>query len=300
MRMQAPFNDPDFDAATFASDELANTWVRAGKGRQLWQPGDKTDDLRLDVRLLHSAWVLSPPKLHVYDSCRLSTRARLVLGWCKMPFVCEFYPYGEGADPETCGGFGYSPSEGPSKLSGERRLPVMTGKGLPLRNGVEMLTEAMEICSFAAGVSKEGKIATATGRSDLASWLVRAPPVVAALVRPRIVQLPLQEFADARDVEYATWEAGQAADTPEGATDADLLGQLAPMLEELEGMLRSTTEDDAPCLNAWGLSIDDALILPLLRELSCVAGVEWPAKLRAYVELQCAKAGVEPFFALAC
>lgn len=52
--MQVPFNDPDV-TDSFADDELASTWARAGKGRPLWQPGDKTDDPLLNARLLYSA-----------------------------------------------------------------------------------------------------------------------------------------------------------------------------------------------------------------------------------------------------
>ena len=46
--------------------------------------------------------------------------------------------------------------------------------------------------------------------------------------------------------------------------------------------------------------MDDALLLPLLRNLSSVAALTWPAKVRAYVEQGCAAAGVETYFATAC
>lgn len=44
-------------------------------------------------------------------------------------------------------------------------------------------------------------------------------------------------------------------------------------------MLRSESEEGSPCLNAWGLAIDDALVLAVLRNLSCVKGIEWPPKV---------------------
>ncbi|KAL3916528.1 MAG: hypothetical protein SGPRY_006781, partial [Prymnesium sp.] len=234
-RMQVPFNDPDV-TDSFADDELASTWARAGKGRPLWQPGDKTDDPLLNARLLYSAWVLNPLTLHAYDSCPFCARARLVLGWNGIPSRCEFYPYGQGADPELCEGFGYSPSEGPIQLTGKKQLPVLTGQGLPLRNGVEALTESLEICSFAAAVSKKPAVAPATGRADVSSWLDRVAGVSAGLVRPRVLKLDLSDFRDDRDVAYARWRSEQGGFDYKRAEDdtPSLLQELQPLLEEVE------------------------------------------------------------------
>ncbi len=41
----------------------------------------------------------------------------------------------------------------------------------------------------------------------------------------------------------------------------------------------------APCLHEWGLSMDDALVLANLRNLSCVKGVDWPPKVRENLEV---------------
>ena len=55
-----------------------------------------------------------------------------------------------------------------------------------------------------------------------------------------------------------------------------------------------------PCLNEWGLSMDDVLVLAGLRSLTCVSGVEFPPTVSAYVEARCAKAGVDLFTDRAC
>jgi glutaredoxin 2 len=81
-------------------------------------------------------------------------------------------------------------------------------------------------------------------------------------------------------------------------------GEYAPaissLLTQLEPLLRGTAWQGAPCLNAWGASMDDVLLLPILRNLSCVKAVEWPPRVQAYVEQGCAAAGVNTFFATAC
>jgi hypothetical protein len=79
-RMAVEFNDPDV-TPDFVEKELEATWERAGKGRDLWRPGDKTDSPLTDARLLFTTWKLNPLKLHIYDHCPFCMRARLVLGW---------------------------------------------------------------------------------------------------------------------------------------------------------------------------------------------------------------------------
>ena len=61
-------------------------------------------------------------------------------------------------------------------------------------------------------------------------------------------------------------------------------------------MLRGVDKDsDMPTLNAWGISIDDALVIPILRSLTCVKQLEMPTLIKKYVEVGCAKAGVSLF-----
>ena len=298
------FVDPDLVSGTFVVDELAATWARAGKGRQLWKPGDKTDSAALDYKLLYTTWKLNPLVLHGYEHCPFCTRARLVLGFVGMPFVCRFYGYGAGADPAKCEGFGYDPVEGGVvPLIGSKVCPVLSGAGVPVREGQLGLPESLEICSFAAGVAKDRRIAPATGRKDIDEWLNRVKPTREALERPRLLRMAVPDFADQRDVEYARWKhtrSGFDYDAAEKATPK-LLAELAPLLDELGTMLRGRdpAHGSMPTLNLWGLSIDDSLVLPVLRSLTCVKGLEMPPLVREYVETGCARAGVPLFTEMA-
>jgi len=292
--------DPDLVSGTFVQDELSATWARAGKGRELWKPGDKTDSVALDYQLLWTTWKLNPPVLHAFDHCHLSTRCRLVLGWVGLPFKCNFHGYGAGADPNECEGFGYDPEQGGVvPLTGSKVCPVLTAAGVPTEEGKTGLDDAMQICSFAAGVAKEGRIAPATGRDDLTAWLKQAKPILEGLERPRLLRMPIPDFADAKDVEYGRWalmQDGFDLEKAEAETPA-LLEALKPFLGELESMLRGrdATYDNMPTLNAWGLSMDDALLLPALRSLTCVEGVTFPPLVLEYIETGCEAAGVGLF-----
>ena len=78
------------------------------------------------------------------------------------------------------------------------------------------------------------------------------------------------------------------------ADTATLLSDLDPYLVELEGMLRGC-DDGMPTLNKWGVSIDDALVLPILRSLTCVQDVKWSPTIRQYIDIGCGRAGLGLF-----
>lgn len=239
--------------------------------------------------------------LHLYDHCPFCVKAELALGWLGIPYKRRVYGYGQGADPDTCDGTGYGPSEGPVVLTGRKMLPVLEGADVPAPVGMRGLPESMEICSYAStrGV---GSIAPATGRADVSGWVAHFRPVGKQLTRPRIVKMPVQDWKNPRDAAYARWKHSKGGfdySAAEAAT-SELQGEMAGILRELVPMLRGKTADGIPCLNAWGFSMDDIEVLPLLRNLTCVADLDWPTEVRAYVELACAKAGVALYTAHAC
>lgn len=237
--------------------------------------------------------------MHLYDHCPYCVRAELTLGWHGVPFERVVYGYGEGANPENCGGTGYGATDGPIKLTGKKMLPVLEGEAVPAPEGMVGLPESLEICSYVAGALGPGQMAPATGRGDIDGWLGRLRPVSSKLVLPRFPKMPVKDWADPRDAEYARWKyVTKSAFNYEEAEAAtpQLLEEAGALLEELVPMLRGTTTVDGasvPCLNKWGFSMDDILVLPLLRNLTCVAGLKWPAQVRTYLESICGKAGVK-------
>lgn len=108
--------------------------------------------------------------------------------------------------------------------------------------------------------------------------------------------MPVGDFADARDVEYSKWtHMRQGFDYDEAlANTPTLLLELKPLLLELETMLRGRGPD-GPTLNSWGLSVDDAVLLPILRAMTVTKDVEWPPLVREYLESACTKAGIDTF-----
>lgn len=147
--------------------------------------------------------------------------------------------------------------------------------------------------SYIAACAPNGGIAPATGRSDVDKWRANAKETFTLLARPRISRMPVADWADPRDGGYAEWKYRTKFNfdyEAARARTAELLPKASALLAELEPLLRGTDSDGAPCLNAWGFTMDDILLLPDLRQLSCVQGVEWPPRVRAYLDAACSKA----------
>jgi glutaredoxin 2 len=209
----------------------------------------------------------------------------------QVPYSRVVHGYGLGADPAANGGTGYGPREGPITLTGKKMLPVLVGEGVPAPAGMAGLPESLEICSYvAARHGGAGGIAPATSRADLEAWRAKFKPTCTLLARPRIAQMPVADWADPRDAAYAVWKYTTKFEFDYAAArarTAELLPAASALLSELAPLLRGIDASGAPCLNQWGYSMDDVQLLPELRQLSCVRGVEWPAAVRAYLDANC-------------
>jgi len=251
---------------------------------------------------------MAPPsglKLHHYDHCMCCSRVRLTMGWMRVPYEKVIYGFGEGANAEMCAsGHGHAPGAGPVPLTGKKSLPVLEGSGVPAPQGMKGMPESWEICSYAIATMKGDRpVAPATGRGDVAAWFKRCREVGVQLHRPRIVKMPLKDFADPRDVACFAYHVNK----PEGfnyeeveASSPAQIEQMEAVLKDLEPLLHGTTDEGIPCLNSWGFGLDDVSILCYMRNLTCVKGLTWPPKVREYLERTCGEAGVNLYFEHAC
>merc|ERR1712012_707664 len=105
--------------------------------------------------------------------------------------------------------------------------------------------------------------------------------------------MPIADFATQADVEYQMAKYIERGFDYEKslASTAELLPRVEGLLAEFESLLQGDAS-----LNGRGWSWDDLHTLPSLRVLTCVAGLQWPAKTLRYVEEAHAKAGVGLYF----
>lgn len=167
---------------------------------------------RLTAALFTIPGALGAFTVHLFDHCPYCNRVEFLMGKLQLPYSRVVYGYGQGADPDKCGGTGYDPTGGPVALTGMKMLPVLEGEGVPTQGDMKGMPESMEICSFIASHAAKtmGKyVAPATGRGDLGDWLDRSKAAFTDLTRPRIIKMPVQDWADERDSQYARVRAGR-------------------------------------------------------------------------------------------
>merc|ERR1712113_365653 len=152
------------------------------------------------------------------------------------------------------------------------------------------------------GASGKALLAPASGRSDLAEWKSRFAPAFEALVRPRIKNMPVKDYAEAEDLAYY-----QNKYESRGLDFEDALKRTPEHLLAMKGLLvelESLFENHAvlsfplPSGAKWGM--DDLQVLPDLRNLTCVKGVTWPSKIREYLTTQRQAAGIDDYSQWAC
>lgn len=228
-------------------------------------------------RQMHQAARPTGLKLHIYDHCPFCIRVALVLGRFKIPFQQTVYGYGDMVTPK--------------QFTGKKCLPVLEGVGVPAPRGNRegCLDESSEIISFLTGTFGL-TLPCRSGRSDLADWTKRFSKVLSPLQRPRIIKMPIFDWASQADVEYAVAKYTKQGFDYDGALaqTSSLIAEMNELLKELCGLMSLNVEDASKSsVNCWGFGMDDVCLLPDLRRLTCVKGIEWPAPLLAYVEYHC-------------
>jgi len=126
-------------------------------------------------------------------------------------------------------------------------------------------------------------------RKDLEEWKKQMKTTHRALTRGAILEMPIKDWESDEDRQYAIRKYTHLGFDYDGAAAAKAkhIADMNQHLNELDNLLHS--EESA---NKWGRSMDDILLIPDLRTLTAVKGLQWPKKVKAYVEKSCRDAGV--------
>mmetsp|Transcript_118459 Transcript_118459/g.334968 ORF Transcript_118459/g.334968 Transcript_118459/m.334968 type:complete len:330 (+) Transcript_118459:71-1060(+) len=235
--------------------------------------------------------------LHTYDHCPFCNRVEILLGRFGIPYERVLYGYGEGAVPEACGGTGYNPGGGPVALTGNKMLPVLEGEGVPVAEGARGMAESLEICSYL--IAKHGLVAPCdSGRPDVSNFRAELREIAGQLIKPREIKMPIKDWEQPGDTAYAKWKYstkfGFDYDAAEAATP-QLLASVNEKLKELVPLIRGTDS-----LNSWGWGMDDVILLPDLRRLTCVKGVVFPPEVIKYMSATLEKTSLADWSQTAC
>lgn len=230
------------------------------------------------------------PEVYVYDHCPFCVRVRLALGIKNVKHNCMFMP---NDDIPT-----------PTKLIGKKIAPIFR---IPEddKNMAESL-DIIEMVDSDERFGPTGQILPATGRKDLKSWQKSVQALLRTLQRPRYVAtglLPEFQQLDGRHgfikkhqlppYEKSEWQGDGSEENPGIPMDEKLnlyaeamAKDPAPLLEDLNAKLIELDDmifSEHHCSEV-GVSMDDIDLWSRLRSITIVKGVQWPVKLRAYMD----------------
>jgi len=215
------------------------------------------------------------PELYVYDHCPFCVRVRMALGVKGIQHKLVF--------------LGNDDVETPTTLVGRKIAPIWVDEDGPMMESLDIIKK----------MDPEGFFAPSSGRTGLKAWQKSVQTLMRKLQRPRYVKVVLPEFMQkaGRDAfvanhqmppyEKADWkgnpnmslEAKYEKYEEAFAESAELVPQLNEKLKELEGMICC-----AECCTEGGLSYDDIDLWARLRSLTVIKGIEYPSKVRAYLD----------------
>ncbi|MFC1045987.1 GrxB family glutaredoxin [Pasteurella multocida] len=198
-------------------------------------------------------------ELYVYDHCPYCVRAMMIFGLKNIPFKKHVLL---NDDEET-----------PIRLVGKKVVPILVKE-----DGTAM-PESLDIVKYIDTHYGEPILQTAV-HPEIEALLAEITSYSNYLLMPRFVKLDLAEFATQSAIDYFTKKkTDYVGDFTQHFTNTPTyLARLTQDLEKLSALMMGETS-----LNQH-LSFEDILVFPLLRNLTCVKGLRFPARLEKYIK----------------
>jgi glutaredoxin 2 len=196
-------------------------------------------------------------KLYIYDHCPFCLKARMIFGLKNIPVELVVLLNDDEATP--------------TKMIGKKMAPILQ------KDDSRYLPESMDIVHYVDKLDGE-PLLTGAANSAISEWLRHVNSYVQHLLLPRIAKAPFDEFATPAARAYFTQKKEV------------MIGSFADHLTHSPGLTKKISDDlrkldklivQSNAVNGE-LSDDDIHLFPLLRNLTLVAGIEWPSRVAAY------------------
>ncbi|MEE6074877.1 glutaredoxin 2 [Avibacterium paragallinarum] len=211
-------------------------------------------------------------KLYVYDHCPFCVRARMIFGLKNLPVEEHVLLSDDEATPVA--------------LIGKKMAPIL------IKEDGTAMPESLDIVHYVDQNYGDLLLPDDDVRSDLQAWMQAVSRYYNNLLLPRFVKLGLSEFATQSAVDYFVKKKTESI--------GDFAENLANSAQYIEKLQQDFTALEYLILSENGvndqLSMEDILLFPMLRNLTCVKGLNFPPKTRAYVETMAKLAQVELYF----
>lgn len=207
-------------------------------------------------------------KLYIFDHCPYCVRAKMIFGLKKLPVEFEILL---NDDEQT-----------PVSLVGKKVVPIL------IKEDGSAMPESLDIVNYVDQHYGE-PILSAEIRPEMEAWIKEVTSYYNYLLMPRFIKLPVAEFATESALSYfiqkKTAYVGDFAQHL--ANTSTYLARLHQDLEKLETLITT------PSAANQQLSMEDILLFPVLRNLTCVKGLVFPSKVADYVQTMAKASKVE-------
>ncbi|MGY5957513.1 glutaredoxin 2 [Kosakonia sp. BK9b] len=196
-------------------------------------------------------------KLYIYDHCPFCVKARMIFGLKNIPVELNVLLNDDEATP--------------TRMIGQKMAPILQ------KDDSRYLPESMDIVHYVDNL--DGKpLLTGKQSPQLEEWLRKVNGYVNKLLIPRFAKSAFDEFStpQARAYFVAKKEAAIGNFADHLAHSAGLIKNISDDLRALDKLIAKPNAVNGE------LSDDDIHLFPLLRNLTLVAGINWPTRVADY------------------
>ncbi|MFA9488435.1 MULTISPECIES: glutaredoxin 2 [unclassified Mannheimia] len=213
-------------------------------------------------------------KLYVYDHCPYCVRARMVFGLKDLPVELIMVANDDEATPVS--------------LVGKKVVPIL------VKEDDTAMPESLDIVRY-VDTHYGNPIIAESIRSEIEEWVSKLSKVYNHLLLPRFVKLDLAEFEKQSAIDYFVKKKTESiGDFAQNLAETDkYLAAVQSLINELSDLIKSEK-----ALNGE-LSLEDIIVFPMLRNLTCVKGIQFPPKVLDYVNKMAELSKIDLYFAKA-
>jgi len=212
--------------------------------------------------------------LYVYDHCPFCVKARMIFGLQQQPVELSFLL---NDDEQT-----------PTSLIGKKMLPIL------VKDDQTAMGESLDIIAYSESLAAAPVLSNESSPA-ITQWLSEVGVYVNKLLLPIMPTTDFAEFATASAREYFSTKKQAYIGSFEAlrAERVTLVAQINQDLARLAEMIAS------PHAVNGSLSYDDIHLFPVLRNLTLVKEIEWPAPVAKLRDSLSSQTGVPLLFELA-
>lgn len=196
-------------------------------------------------------------KLYIYEHCPFCVKARMIFGLKNIPVELVVLLNNDEATP--------------TRMIGQKMAPILQ------KDDSRYLPESMDIVHYVDNLDHQ-PLLTGKRNPAIEEWLRKVNGYVNRLLLPRIAQAPFDEFStpEARAYFVNKKEAAIGSFEDHLAHSAGLIKNISDDLRSLDKLIQQPNAVNGE------LSEDDIHLFPILRNLTLVAGVDFPTRVADY------------------